>query len=399
MATYRKFRPIGCLEVLEPRRLLAGDAMVSVRDGNLVIQGDFLDNQIAITAGPTVGGYQVSGLNGTNVHFESEPPGEAVRVTGVRGNVNVDLGDGNDKFMLAGANVRGSVSVRGGNGDDQVLVGSMAPASGNVPASDEADESSLSIRGGLEIDTGSGNDHVRVDSISLRGPLEVRTGDGMDEVGLGPLTTSESAPSEVVDRSGSGSTGGRRVSGTSGNPPSTPGQDSSVPSLQLRSIRVDLGSGNDMLAMNSVHARTHVSVIAGDGDDTIDARHSNVLGMVVNGGEGIDDVAIDSLDAAFLSISTGAGSDHVKAVDSVFTAVHVSLGEGDDELITGGVAAQLAILLGDEGKDSVLELRENDFDLDFSDGFELPAFVDRLPGDWPFGGEHSSGARRSAGKS
>ena len=76
------------IEALETRQLLAGDVMVGVVGGNLVVQGDELGNQVAITAGAEPGSYVVRGLDGTNIVQASGEAGEGpavheVVVTGV----------------------------------------------------------------------------------------------------------------------------------------------------------------------------------------------------------------------------------------------------------------------------------------------------------------------------
>src|SRR5688572_15011706 len=63
MASHRrKGRPCK-FESLEKRNLLAGDVTASIRNGDLVIKGDDLDNGITITAGATAGSVLVTGVN------------------------------------------------------------------------------------------------------------------------------------------------------------------------------------------------------------------------------------------------------------------------------------------------------------------------------------------------
>ena len=64
---------------------------MSVVEGRLIVEGDELGNQIAITAGPEPGSYAVHGLDGTNVILQPPPvdpaggePMSTVVVHGVR---------------------------------------------------------------------------------------------------------------------------------------------------------------------------------------------------------------------------------------------------------------------------------------------------------------------------
>ncbi len=110
-------------ESLEPKQLLAGDVLVSVVEGRLIVEGDELGNQIAITAGPEPGTYTVHGLDGTNVILQPppmdpaatpEPAGEptsTVVVHGVR-SVGIGMGDGDDRVVLREVNFRGDVGIR-----------------------------------------------------------------------------------------------------------------------------------------------------------------------------------------------------------------------------------------------------------------------------------------------
>ena len=71
-------------ESLEQRQLLAGDVLVNVVRGNLVIEGDAEGNEIAVTAGVERGAFLVTGLNGTTVHQDGQTPASEVTITGVR---------------------------------------------------------------------------------------------------------------------------------------------------------------------------------------------------------------------------------------------------------------------------------------------------------------------------
>src|SRR5687768_10885367 len=89
-------------ESLERKQMLAGDVLVSVVGGNLLVEGDAEANSIVMTSGAETGSLVIQGLDGTNVQFADAAPGDpptpasGLVVGGVRGHVRVNLGDGND---------------------------------------------------------------------------------------------------------------------------------------------------------------------------------------------------------------------------------------------------------------------------------------------------------------
>ena len=121
-------RQRGYFEVLEDRQLLAGDVVVSVVRGELMLQGDTLDNKVIIVAGSEANSFVIKGLDGTTVHQQDDPAATEVTVAGVR-SIRANLGDGNDLLALLGGDIRGNVSIRTGVGDDRVLIGTVDNAS------------------------------------------------------------------------------------------------------------------------------------------------------------------------------------------------------------------------------------------------------------------------------
>jgi hypothetical protein len=93
---YHKRRRFGP-EKLETRQMLAGDVTVSVNAGNLSIVGDSEDNILVITATANAGEFVISsGGGGTTVNGGAVP----VTVTGVTGDVTIQLHDGGDGLEL-----------------------------------------------------------------------------------------------------------------------------------------------------------------------------------------------------------------------------------------------------------------------------------------------------------
>jgi CSLREA domain-containing protein len=140
-----------------------GDVRVELIGGRLVVTGDKGDNHVRIVPGTT--GRQslrVIGQDGTTVNGEAR----AVEFTKVKRGVAVDLGDGDDDLVLntKPSVLRGSMDLDTGNGNDRLRLESVA------------------VRGPLNIETGTGDDLVEMVDMVLSQPIEVLLGDGDDVV-------------------------------------------------------------------------------------------------------------------------------------------------------------------------------------------------------------------------
>jgi hypothetical protein len=324
---------------LEQRQLLAGDVAVSVVDGQLMVQGDDLDNKIMITAGAEAGSLVITGLDGTNLIQNGDPPAAEVTVTGVH-SAHVELGEGNDLVAVVGANLRGQVAINTGGGDDRVLVGTGGDAAelvGQLP-----DDVSVSLRGALRINTDSGNDQIAIDDATVRGHIGLNAGEGDDLVSLGSTA--------AVDESGA--------------------------RLGLRgSVHINLGDGNDELNIDQLRVRGGIVARGGDGDDTVNVSQTKSNSLVVLGAGGVDTVTLADLDVHHLGVRTGEGNDSVDIRDSVFSHMGVSLGDGDDTLTTAALEGRLGLMLGGLGEDTLNVLSESTFGREVIRGFEIPPDV------------------------
>lgn len=357
-------------ESLEQRQLLAGDVMVGVVGGNLMIQGDELDNQIAVTAGTEPGTYVVKGLDGTNVVLTDgqnpEPAQSEVVVTGVYRGARISMGDGNDLVVLNQVHFRDEVGIGTGAGNDRVLVGvplsapesaaaeladtASAPAPGNPPPL-------VTVGGALRIMTRGGEDFVHVGDAAILGRLGIATGSENDRVVLGaePVETPDEPATEVSQA-----------------PTETPPR----PALHVgRGIDVQLGDGDDMLTTGRVGTPGGFLVNGGGGGDHVRlhaTRVGHLLAVDAGADDGADRVSLDRVHAGVALVATGRGQDDVRIADSVFHMLGIDLGDGEDSLSLRGNRARLAVLLGGEGQDTLIGLAENQFGHKIVRSFELP---------------------------
>jgi hypothetical protein len=325
-------------EPLEDKTLLAGDVAVSVIHGALMITGDELGNQIAVSSGEEPGEYLIRGLDGTMLH--SADDGDAgdseLLVTGVRLGIHIDLKEGDDAVAISAARVRGNVVIRTGAGSDQVSVGlsPVAPDPLLVEAAlvDSEDlAGGVSIGGSLLIHTGADNDTVRLGGHPEGNP---ELSDDSTEEGIDPSTL--------------------RVG---------------------RNLVVGLGAGEDRLAIDAAHVR--MAIVANGGHDSdamnVTRTHARLLTLHGGGGEFADTVSMNHVYASIAGIGTGGGNDQVDIVDSAFGVLGVRAGGGDDTVSVGGTKARLAVLVGGEGtQDTWNDQGNNQFAHQIVRGFELP---------------------------
>ena len=345
------------LEWLEPRQMLAGDVFVSVVDGNLVVEGDAQNNQVAITAGAEPGSLVIRGLDGTNIvraAAETSPPTSEVVVTGVTGGARIGLGAGDDRLVLASVGFQRGVSIRMGEGNDSVAIGLRPTPEVAAEVVEPPMNGSVRIGGSLEISTGEGNDRVHVDQAGIGGQLNIETGAGNDGVRLGHQPPPVAAASTVA---------------TDANL-----EPEIAPVLRvMRATNINLGAGEDELAADAVMAAQGLTVNAGEGSDALHLNHvssGGPLTLLGGAGNGADNIDLAHVRAGTAAILTGAGNDRVQIVDSAFRVLGVALESGDDTLTIGRTQAQWAFLLGGDGTDTFNNRGGNRFGHRFVRGFE-----------------------------
>lgn len=342
------------LESLEHKKMLAGDVLASVVEGVLLIQGDELGNEIAVTSGEQPGAYEIRGLEGTTITLDgdnttAQDDASVVVVEGVTRAIRANMGDGDDRVVLNDLQHRGNVSIRTGNGDDTVRIGSLveeAESETEDSAEDAAEGPAVVIGRNLSISTGAGEDAVSVNQAAGRGRLRVATGDDDDTVRIGrrslDATTDDEGEGETITDD--------EALGEAGD--ATP-RDFGV---RFRAgVQVRLGEGNDTTSVSDTATHRHVAVGGGEGDDTVRISGVHARSIHVRGG-------------------SGEGADTVAIRDSASRVLFAALGGGDDVLSLGGVRAQLALLSGGPGEaDELNEVAENMIRRQRAVGFELPA--------------------------
>jgi hypothetical protein len=342
-------------ESLERKQMLAGDVLVSLVGGTLLVEGDAEANSIVITSGAEAGSLVIQGLDGTNVQFadaapEDPPtPASGLVVEGVRGHVRVNLGDGNDTVAVHDAQFRRSLTINTGAGEDEVRIGAAGDVAGAV--TDEGD-ANVEVGGFVTIRTGEADDDVIVGNAAVGGLLSILTEGGDDTVTLGAdgaATIVEDEPATFRSRFG---------------------------------VNVVLGDGADSAVLRDVSARGALAVGGGAGADTIDLDNVQAAVLGVRGGsdDAVDNVDLSGLDVGHAAVELGGGNDDLSIVDSAFKSLAVALGAGDDSLSYSTVTAKRALLAGGQGTgDEVTGTGDNPIQNLVVSGFELPRDVNTDP--------------------
>jgi hypothetical protein len=331
------------VELLEQKALLAGDITVAVVEGNLLIHGDRAGNALSIMSGGEAGAYILVGRptdDGPTTLNGQEGP---LRVTGVERQVMVDLGAGDDVLGIADAHFAHGVMIQTGLGNDRVMIGHVSD--GDEASSSVADGMVSVVAGRLAIETGPDDDVVVQEGLRVRHGSLVHTGPGNDHVRIG-AEVEANAP-ELV-----------------GFDPVIPAIDAAPPEASVAvggQLLVDLGHGDDSLAIFATVAGDGVMGLGGSGNDHLRFDHvATPRGIRVDAGDGNDSVGIHHTRAAHLISHMGSGNDQVAIIEAVFRTLSTSMGAGDDELAIGHTTVYgFAHLNGGRGIDTFRNLGGN----------------------------------------
>ncbi|MFK7817774.1 MAG: hypothetical protein AB8G99_03565 [Planctomycetaceae bacterium] len=231
-------------EVLETRTLLS-NVTVSVKNGDLLVQGDKANNQIRL-AGSSNGSVIVSGLNGTTINGSMYS-----RTYRVQDDVRLAFNKGGNNKVLLEEVVADDLSYKGGHGRDQLGVryGSLNDVS---------------------VKTSGGNDTVLFQTVQGIDSININTGHGRDDIGVAGIS------GNVTINSGHGNDGVLVVGGAQG------------------SGNIKTGGGKDYLALYSTAFSRDVNVKTGHGSDEVWVTNTTIGGKLnVHGGGDSDALMID----------------------------------------------------------------------------------------------------------
>jgi hypothetical protein len=271
-------------ERLEDRQLMA--VTTSLAGGSLTITGDSAADDIAIVGTARAGELVVYGNNGT---FVNGTQNGLVTISGVSGDVTVDLNGGNDVLSMDSTYIAGAITINTGDGDDSVTLGAHSVVS---PARD------------LAVNTGAGNDRVS----ELQYAVYVG---GAHAVDLG-------AGDDVATLVGASAVGGRHALAF---------QHPGIPSVSLAG-----GDGNDSLLAIGVTARLQLYVQGGLGANSLAVLSSagHTISVSAPGGT----LYLDTVfaETAIYVSTVGPADSSISMFRCQCTTMSVTTGGGDNSV-------------------------------------------------------------------
>jgi hypothetical protein len=292
------------------------------------------------------------------------------RVTGVTGDICVNLHAGNDHLTMNLAYVNGAIDIQMETGEDTVILGN-------------ADV--VSTRTELRVDLGSGNDLLDGKRLYIGTNQIIGGGDGNDAF----IFDGFLSPQFTLGASAAG-----HATWLGGN-----GHDRFhvIYAFIVGTWTVDLGDGSDGFDVFGSAVSGAVQVFGRGGHDLlrVDTNFfdadllvegnsesdslflANGLGTEVGtlrGGDGSDAITVQNQTAVRLDIDAGAGIDAVDIRSSAFDHLFALLGDDNDLLTVGGNLSRLQTSLdGGLGDfDTLLDLGNSFFGSFAEQGFEVP---------------------------
>src|SRR5687768_16081974 len=183
------------VERLERRRMLAGDVLVSVVDGDLMIQGDREPNAIVISQASD-GMYTVAGAldddDGLPTTVNGGPSGV---FAGMDDDLRIRMGRGDDLVEIGGIDVPDDYSSRDINGDDTTLIDGAVVGdrfkhftenpNGSTRHNIRVELNEVEVAALMFIATGHGRDWIEIVGSTFHGEnVGVATGEGDDVIKL-----------------------------------------------------------------------------------------------------------------------------------------------------------------------------------------------------------------------
>ena len=368
------------LEGLERRELLAGNVLVELDGGNLIVTGDDAANQISIFQQPG-GLFTITGQDGE----EFTGPTEEI----IARNITVNLGAGDDSVVIAAqpvegedllpAQVIGTTTVNGGDGSDILAVSVVgrqvetfvlpaiairidggAPAAGSEASQDDTAVLVNSAAGLVSVRTGVGDDIIEINNL-LAVSLNVDAGpaslaNGATDSDLVTVSTATAATATInlgLNSSGNLLTIEDGLYGTlsanGGNGVDNVAIDGTLAGL---SLTLNTYGGADSVLLNTVQT------------GLTQADYNDLLDLVV-GAFGLD-LSVLPFDIrglisylpslpGYMTISTGDGDDIVTANNLFSTlSIYLYLDGGNDQLFANDVEATIAWFFGGAGTDGRL---------------------------------------------
>jgi hypothetical protein len=317
--------------------LPAAAVIVTVTNGKLAVSGSAGRDVVSITG---------TGNGMTGQYVVTTGQGSQT-ISGVTGDIEIDLSGGDDELVINNAFINGSLIILAGGGNDVVKLGLGETVSTRLDLNvslgdgdDRIDGKRLYIGQNQTIDGGLGQDALSFLGAALPGSFVLGTsssGATLIRGGAGPDSLSISY-SFVV--------GSVTLDGEAGDD-----QIDIRTSAAIGSVAVAGAEGSDKLVIDTNYFLTSTMAGGGDGSDQIELRNSlGITIATIDAGSGADAVAVSNLIAGRLSMILGSEGDSADVRSSLFDELFGDLGDGNDSItLYGNLIRRVAVIDGGFG--------------------------------------------------
>jgi hypothetical protein len=345
------------LERMEDRRVMAGVVQAAMYGGNLVLTGDWAQNEIAIYQGSYANEVVVSGIDTgkgpTRVNDTLSP----VVLQGFTGSILGNMNSGSDKVLIANINVPRSVVLNTHKGNDQVFFSnSYAFLRGTLNNGAAFPSGETIVNDSLVLNLGDGNDKLYQFDTNV-GKNAVLYGEaGHDELIMGidsiiheNLLCFPGAGDDftwVDDTKVNGSLEVHDTQASFGsniiirqttvnkdiNVFTSPYQDYVSVDAIAKNINIDTYNGDDTLQVHShTQVSQNISIHTGAGDDSVFVLGAVAPSLRLDTGEGNDSILLEDITADRLFTYLGSGNDTFRSSSStVKQSAHIYGGTGQN---------------------------------------------------------------------
>jgi hypothetical protein len=336
----RRFRPT--LESLECRLTPSSNITTSLMGGNLTITDNVAAN--VTLSQPAANEITITTAAGTTINGQTGP----VTISGVTGNLNVNLGAGNDSltFDLSQTSFAvGSVSITGTTGNKTVTTSTDGTTTNNF----------LTVNGNYDENFGNGSEFTKLDQFSVKGNMNFQHANGSAAVFLGV----DSGNLGTLFNTVTGNLTAENVT-----PMGTVGSGADVDALEETNVGGNItalmGTGNatGFAGWTTVGSLSNSSVTVGGNVNIVGTSGFLAFGDVANDGEEVSNANI----AGNVTMNLGSGAGNTAlfgdgASASSTSAQNVTiLGTGAHDAVTIGpstVSGNLVVALLGQGGNSI----------------------------------------------
>jgi len=349
----------GGFERLEGRELLTGNVSAGLDvNGNLTLTGDLGNNSVMVTKGFFASQLTVQGgrSNPNDPNSGTTVNGQTGAVTfNTSGGIVINMGQGDDSVLVTKVGIQGSITGNLGSGSDQFAMESSANGllSFTLNNGGSPQYGSVSTSGTVDISGNDGSDVFSLNDAVIGGNLNVNGGNGADSfnsVGTNHNTNIVGGSVTITPGADNDATNIRRLAVGQGILVND-GQALNLTRVSLVNVRVNLD-----ITLNLSIRKDVVNLL---GEDTSSQRFQ-ARNVVINTGDGTDQVTVDKGIMLNVTVSTGNGDDRFASAYgarltnlAVNDRLYLDTGDGADSAFINNINADVFRVYGLKGNDFI----------------------------------------------